>query len=88
MGNTNIFTSKLEALHKREAAVKASIAVEVELERRRRAREHERLVRIVGEALLDEAARSANFKIMLKQTLNTAVVDEKSRRLLSNLGWI
>jgi hypothetical protein len=79
---------RLEALRKREASLKAAIADELERDRRRTARLRDRLVAIVGTVLLDEADRSANFKLMLQQTLNTAVVDAKSRRLLSNLGYL
>jgi hypothetical protein len=79
---------RLSALKERERALRAAIAVELEREQKRKARERDRLVRIVGSALLEEAARSPNFKIMLKQTLNTAVVNEKFRTLLAKLGWL
>ena len=79
---------RLAALREREARLKATISAEIVLEQKRKARERERLIKIVGEALLDEAGRSANFKTVLRQTLNTAVADEKARRLLSNLGWL
>ena len=52
------------------------------------ARQRERLVAIMGNALLDEADRSPNFKIMLKQTLSTAVADGKARQFLSQMGWL
>jgi hypothetical protein len=80
--------ARLEALREREQKLKQAIAAELLREQKRKAREHERLVGIIGQAILDEATRSTNFKLMLKQTLNSAVVDEKSRQLLSNLGWI
>jgi hypothetical protein len=85
MADQTHLNPKLEVLRQREARLKATISAEIALEQKR---ERERLVKIVGEALLDEAARSPNFKTMLKQTLNTAAVDVKARRLLSDLGWL
>jgi hypothetical protein len=79
---------RLTALRIRQARLNATIAAEIVLEQKRKARERKRHIEIIGEALLEEAERSPNLKTMLKQTLNTAVVDEKSRRLLSTLGWL
>lgn len=83
-----IRNQRLAELRRREAALKASISAEIEREQKRKAKEYDRLVRILGSALLEEADRSPNFKLMLQQTLSTTVFDEKTRRLLSNLGWL
>jgi hypothetical protein len=87
MKNASIGGHRLEALREREASLKAAIAAEVEVERKRKAREHERVVRIVGEALLEESERSPNFRTMLRQSLNI-VADEKARRLLTKHGLL
>ena len=85
---SDIANNRLRSLREREKAIKASIARQVELERKRAARQQEQVVRIVGTALLREAERSAPLKGVVRETLDCTVVDEKSRRLLRNLGWI
>jgi 3-keto-L-gulonate-6-phosphate decarboxylase len=81
-------TARLDTLRKREQALKLSIAAELERERKRQARQRDRLVGIVGSALIDEANRSQNVKTMLSQILTTAIVDEKSRQFLSGMNWL
>jgi len=86
--NTTNGAARLDALRKREQALRLTITAELDRERKRQARQRERLVAIMGNALLDEADRSPNFKIMLKQTLSTAVADGKARQFLSQMGWL
>jgi len=79
---------KLESLRKREAALKAAIAVEQIRQQKRKARERERLVAVVGETILQQAARVPDFELLMKQTLKTAVTDEKTRKFLAETGWL
>ncbi|MGD0798637.1 MAG: hypothetical protein ABR910_13030 [Acidobacteriaceae bacterium] len=88
MAGASIINDRLSALRKREASLRSSIQVELERERKRQARQRDRLVSVVGSVLIDEASRSQNVRTILSQILTTAVVDAKSRRLLSNMGYL
>ena len=79
---------KLDALLKRELALKAAIAAEKVKRQRHKEKDRARLVEIVGAALLDEAARVPDFELMLKQTLRTAVTDERAHEFLKGQGWL
>jgi hypothetical protein len=46
------------------------------------------LVEILGEALLEIASCTPDFKSTFTPTLNITVVEAKSRRLLSTHGWL
>ena len=84
----NISNERLEALRKREASLRSSIHAEVQREQKRKARQQARLIGIVGQALLREAEESTALRGVIRETLDATVLDESSRRLLSNLGWI
>jgi alpha-D-ribose 1-methylphosphonate 5-triphosphate synthase subunit PhnG len=89
MGQTN--GNKLDALRKREAALKAAIAEEQVRQQKRREKDRARLAAIVGEALLEEAARLPDFEALLKQTLRSAESlrrDERARQFLAGMGWL
>ncbi len=53
----------------------------------RRERDNERLFRIVGEALVQEAWKYPDFKTKLIDALDVAVTYEKDRRFLADHGW-
>lgn len=79
---------RIATLRMRQARLNATISAEIALEQKRKARDRKRLIELIGTALLEEAARVPNLKVSLKQTLSTAVVDGKSRRLLTTFGWL
>jgi tRNA A37 threonylcarbamoyladenosine dehydratase len=79
---------KIEALRKREAALKAAIAAEQVKQQKARARLEAREFSTVGEALCKYAGQSPDFKLMLKQVLASAVTDEPTRKFLSGRGWL
>jgi hypothetical protein len=83
--NTN---GKLEALRKREAALKAALAKEVVRQQKIKANLAAREFATVGEALCKYAAQSADFHLMLKQVLASAVTDDAARKFLAGRGWL
>ena len=80
--------TRLELLRKRELAVRVAIAAENALQQKRAKRNRTKLVGIVGAALLDQAAKSADFELMIKGILKTAVTDEAARSFLKKMDWI
>ncbi len=80
---------RIELLKKREAEIRARIAEERVRQQRREEKEYERLKNIVGGALLANAAKNADFELMLKGVLKTAgIAAESDRKLLRSKGWI
>lgn len=81
-------SERLAALRNREAALKQAIAIEQVRLQKRREKDRVRLASIVGEALLCEAARVADFALLLKQTLKKTLKDEKTARFVDEqMGW-
>ena len=80
--------AKLDALLKREQALKAAIAQEKVRQQARQLKDQARLAAVVGRALLDHGAKVPDFELLIKQTLKTAVKDPSSREFLSSLGWL
>lgn len=87
MNETN-GNGKIEALRKREAALKAAIAVEQIKQQKAKAKLQAREFATVGEALCKYAAQSADFRLMLKQVLQSAVTDDAVRKFLAGRGWL
>jgi len=81
-------SEKIEALRKREAALKAAIAAEQVRQQKAQAKLQVREFSAVGEALVKYAGQSPDFKLMLKQVLASAVTDEPTRKFLSGRGWL
>jgi hypothetical protein len=79
---------KIEALRKREAALKAAIASEQVKQQKEQARLQAREFSTIGEALCKYAGQSADFKLMLKQVLTSAITEEPTRKFLSSRGWL
>ena len=88
MVNANIVNEKLEALRRKEAALKAAIAAEKVRQQKRREKEDARLFAIVGEAVIRNARRSPQFELMLKQVLQSAELRDTNRAFLSGKGWL
>ena len=63
-GNNN---DRLEALRKKEIAVRAAIAAEKVRQQKRKEKNDVRVFGIVGEALTRYAEQSPDFRLMLKQ---------------------
>jgi len=79
---------RIEALRKREQAIKAAIAAEQVRRQRRKEKEDARLFSIIGEALIKNAAQSPDFQLMLKQVLQSAALRETDRAVLAGKGWL
>jgi len=79
---------KLDALRKREAAIRAAIAAERVKQQRQQARARAKLVEIVGSALVEQAASSPDLHLMLKQILGGAVTEPAARHFLEEKGFI
>jgi len=79
---------KLEALRKKEAAVRAQIAqTKVQLQRKRE-KEAAREAAVIGEALVRYAGQSSDFRLMLKQVLQSAELRDGDRAFLAGKGWL
>lgn len=82
-------SNKLEALRKKEAELKAAIAAEQVKQQKRNQRENARLFSIVGQALVENAAKNPEgLGLMVKQVLRAAELRESDRAFLSGKGWI
>jgi hypothetical protein len=88
MVNANSVNAKLEALRRREATLKAAIAEEKVRQQKRNAKDDARLFSVVGEALVHHATKSPDFKLMLKQVLQSAELPDASRGFLTGKGWL
>jgi len=80
--------NRLDALKKREAEIKAKIAVEQVKRKRREWKEYERLKTVIGGVLLASASKHPDFELMLKSTLAAAEITESEKKLLRERGWI
>jgi uncharacterized membrane protein len=81
--------SRIEALRKREQALKTAIARELIRQQKKRERDHGRLCSIVGAALVRNAAEHPDFELMLKSVLKTsATLGDSEKKLLRAKGWL
>jgi hypothetical protein len=80
--------AKLDALRKREAALRAAIANEKVRQQKRLEKDDARLFSIVGAALVQNAAHSSDFRLMLKQVLQAAEMRDTDRAFLTSKGWL
>lgn len=88
MTTANVINEKLEALHRREAALKAAIATEKVRQQKRNEKDDARLFSIVGAALVQNAKLSSDFRLMLKQVLQSAAMRDTDRAFLAGKGWL
>ena len=79
---------RIEALRKREADIKAKIAVERVRQQRRLSKEFDRVKSIVGGALLANASQHPDFELLLKGILRDAALEESEKKLLRSKGWL
>jgi hypothetical protein len=88
MSEANGDTNRLAILKKRAADLQQAISEEKVRQAKRREKDRARLAAIVGEAVLQEAARVGDFELLLKQTLKKAVKDEKAVKFLVGMQWL
>jgi hypothetical protein len=88
MNPSTTISDKLEALRKRESTLRAAIAVEKVRQQKRRARDDARVYAVVGEALALHAAKSADFRLMLTQVLQSSELSDSDRSFLAKKGWL
>jgi hypothetical protein len=88
MSEANGDTNRLAILKKRAADLQQAISEEKVRQAKRREKDRARLAAIVGEAVLQEAARVRDFELLLKQTLKKAVNDEKAVKFLVEMQWL
>jgi hypothetical protein len=88
MDNGTNGNGKIEALRKREAAIKAALAAEQVKQQKAKAKLAAREYATVGEALVKYAVQSPDFHLMLKQVLASAVTDDAARKFLLGRGWL
>jgi len=84
-----IDSGKLEALRKREAALKAAIAMEKIRQQKRDEKDASRLHSIIGQALVQSAREHSDFELMLKGILKSAsTLGDSEKKLLRAKGWL
>ena len=86
--NSGASHDRIEALRKREAAVRAAIAQEKVRAQKKKEKDDARLFSIVGAALVRNAERSPDFQLMLKQILQAAELRDSDRAFLAQKGWL
>jgi hypothetical protein len=79
---------RIELLKKREAEIRAALAAETVKRKKREFKEFERLKKIIGGALLANAAEDPTFAAHLKERLQKAVVAEGEKGFLLSKGWL
>ena len=89
MAGTNIANEKLEALRRKQEAVKNQIAQELVREQKKRAKEESKIRFAVGTALILNAAKHDDFAKMLRGILQTSTsLSESDKKLLRAHGWL
>jgi hypothetical protein len=78
---------KLEAMLRREAAMKEAIGREKVRLQKRSEREDARLHLILGEVLASHAAKAPDFRLMLRQVLSSMVLSDSDRAFLQKKGF-
>lgn len=81
-------SDRLAELHRREAALRAAIAEEKVRQQKRKEKMDARVFAIVGEALTRYAERSPDFRLMLRQVLQSAELRDTERAFLAANGWL
>jgi hypothetical protein len=80
---------RLEALRKREAALREAIAFEKVRQQKKNEKDDARLHSIIGEALVNNAALHPDFELMLKGILKSQKsFTDGEAKLLRMKGWL
>jgi hypothetical protein len=78
---------RLEALRKRQDALKTAIALEIVREQKKKERDEARLFSIIGAAAMRYAAKHPEFRLALKDVLQAATsLGDGERKLLREAG--
>ena len=86
--NSDDGSDRLAKLHRRVALAKTAIAEEKVRRQKRKEKADARVFAIVGEALTWYAERSPDFRLMLKQVLQSAELRDAERAFLAANGWL
>lgn len=81
-------SSRLEALRRREAQLREQIAEEKVRRQKQKEKTDARVFAVIGEALTRYAAQSQDFRLMLKQVLQSAELRDTDRAFLAKEGWL
>ena len=85
----NRINTQIESLMKRKAAATEAVRAAKAQQREQKAQKYERLKRVVGGALLANAAQFPDFDLMLRGVLKTTVKEGTSDyRFLKAEGWL
>jgi hypothetical protein len=84
-GNGN---GRIEAILKRQAALRAVLAQERVKEQQRREREYARLCALVGAICVRNGEESPEFRAMLIRTMQGADITEGDRTFLVQMNWL
>jgi len=88
MDGTNDGNGKLDALRRKEAALKSAIAAEQVKQQKRKEKENARLASVVGAALMEACAKQPDsVGVMIRQLLQASNIRETDRAFLSAKGW-
>jgi len=79
---------KLEALRKKEAAIKAQIAQAEAKQKGQERKEDTRLKVLVGAAILSDVMHHPETRAGVQAVLNRAIIAERDREFLKVKGWI
>jgi hypothetical protein len=79
---------KLEALRKKEAAIKAQIARAEAKQKGQERKEDTRLKVLVGAAILSDVMHHPETRAGVQAVLNRAIIAERDREFLKVKGWL
>lgn len=80
--------ARLDSLRQREASLRAAIAAEKVRQQKHKEKENTRVYTVVGEALARQAEQTPDFRMMLKQVLQSAEMRDADRAFLAGKGWL
>ncbi len=87
MASAKVVDSKIEAILRKQAALKAALAERKVQVQKKSEKDNARLCSIIGAALVQNAAAHPDFKLMLKQVLQSAELRDTDRAFLAGEGW-
>lgn len=89
MTNVKSTNGRLDALRKREAALRNAILIEKVRQQKKDERDDARLHLIIGAALLHNAKKHTDFELMLRSVLaSVTTFSDGETRLLKTKGWL
>jgi hypothetical protein len=87
-GNNGNGHNRLQALLRREAALKSAIAAEKVKEQKSREKERDRLYGIVGAICVRDGEETPEYKAMLIRVMQGAEMSDAERAFLMRMGWL